>query len=59
LQGVQWTVRLVVVRASWPGHPHKSKKNKRKKKHNVLGLFLLFSFPMVTRIERRGTISDS
>jgi len=26
---------------------------------HVLGLFLLFSFPMVTRIERRGTISDS
>jgi hypothetical protein len=26
LQGVQWAVRLVVVRASWPGHPRKSKK---------------------------------
>ena len=27
LQGVQWTVRLFMVRASWPGHPHKKKKN--------------------------------
>jgi hypothetical protein len=26
LQGVQWAVGLVVVRASWPGHPRKSKK---------------------------------
>jgi hypothetical protein len=26
LQGVQWALRLVVVRASWPGHPRKSKK---------------------------------
>jgi hypothetical protein len=29
LQGVQWTVGLVVVRASWPGHPRKSKKKKK------------------------------
>jgi len=28
LQGVQWAVGLVVVRASWPGHPRKSKKRK-------------------------------
>ena len=28
LQGVQWAVGLVVVRASWPGHPRKSKKKK-------------------------------
>ena len=26
LQDVQWTVRLVVVRTSWLGHPRKSKK---------------------------------
>jgi hypothetical protein len=26
LQGVQWAVGLVVVHASWPGHPRKSKK---------------------------------
>jgi len=25
LQDVQWAVRLVVVRASWPEHPRKSK----------------------------------
>jgi hypothetical protein len=44
LQGVQWAVRLVVVRASWPGHPRKSKKKniassffffKKKKKTNT------------------------
>jgi hypothetical protein len=29
LQGVQWAVELVVVRASWPGHPRKSKKKKK------------------------------
>jgi hypothetical protein len=29
LQGVQWAVGLVVVRASWSRHPHKSKKKKR------------------------------
>jgi len=28
LQGVQWAVGLVVVRASWPEHPRKSKKKK-------------------------------
>jgi hypothetical protein len=26
LQGIQWAVGLVVVRASWPGHPRKKKK---------------------------------
>jgi hypothetical protein len=30
LQGVQWAVGLVVVRASWPEHPCKSKKKKKK-----------------------------
>jgi len=29
LQGVQWVVGLVVVRASWPGHPRKSPKKKK------------------------------
>jgi hypothetical protein len=29
LQDVQWAVRLVVVRASWPGHPRKKKKIKK------------------------------
>jgi hypothetical protein len=29
LQGVQWAVGLVVVRANWPGHPRKSKKKKK------------------------------
>jgi len=29
LQGVQWAVGLVVVRASWPGHPRKLKKKKK------------------------------
>jgi hypothetical protein len=33
LQGVQWAVGLVVVRASWPGHPRKSKKKKKKEEH--------------------------
>jgi hypothetical protein len=33
LQGVQWAVGLVVVRASWPGHPRKSKKKKRTWNH--------------------------
>ena len=32
LQDVQWAVRLVVVRASWPGHPRKKKKKIKKRK---------------------------
>jgi hypothetical protein len=30
LQNVQWAVGLVMVRASWPEHPHRKKKKKKK-----------------------------
>jgi hypothetical protein len=46
LQGVQWAVELVVVRASWPGHPRKSKKKKK--------MCLL----MKRRLQRRRTGTD-
>jgi hypothetical protein len=35
LQGVQWAVELVVVRASWSGHPRKSKKKKKEALYHV------------------------
>jgi hypothetical protein len=35
LQDVQWAVRLVVVRASWPGHPRKKKKIKKKRSKDL------------------------
>ena len=35
LQDVQWAVRLVVVRANWPGHPLKKKKKDKKKKERI------------------------
>ena len=44
LQGVQWAVGLVVVRASWPGHSRKSKKKKKEFNHYriFLGIIIVW-----------------